>query len=465
MKKWMKQYYDLVMLWVQIFVDYVTITGTLYFSYWLWIHSNEIRHNSNPQFLSLEIYLLIGLLFLFIFKVTGAYENDMSVVHVKEVRSVLRGIIWGYGILIAVSFFLQSVTLSRLQSIYAIGILASLIGIERYLLHQLNKFLHKKGIGTKRILIYGAGDTGKRLSKHLNSAPKLGYKVIGYVDDQKFKSPATTQMDAYDAMILGRLEHVKDLTMKYQVDEMFITMPSASSERISQIVQTCNGSLPRYRFVPSMSDLHLQQVQLESINGIPLCAIKEHKHSPFQEYLKRGFDLLFSVFILLLMSPIMAVIALKIKHDSEGSIFFKQQRVGKNGKLFTMYKFRTMYSNVLPYAITPQAKTDPRITRFGRFLRKTSLDELPQFWNVLKGEMSVVGPRPEMQFIVNNYNEVQRQRLKVKPGITGLWQISSDRSKPIHEALEHDLAYIENQSILLDFIIVWETIFFGLRGI
>jgi exopolysaccharide biosynthesis polyprenyl glycosylphosphotransferase len=465
MKSWLKQHYNSVLLWSQVVVDYVTITGTIYLSYWLWINSSGLRLHKNPGFLPFQVYLAIGVLFVLILKISGAYEREHSIAHVNEHRSLLRGVFWGYGILIAIAFFYPKIYLSRLQSIYAILTLAVVVVLERYVFYQINRYMLKKGIGTKKILVYGAGATGQRLVRHLNSVPKLGYKVVGYVDDEKFGTQAEAEMHEHDTKVLGKLENIKELTTQYEVDEMFITMPSATSQRISQIVKTCNGNLPKYRFVPSMSDFHLQQIKLESINGIPLCAIKEHQPNFVSATIKRCFDFAFSAAILIATSPLMALIALKIKRDSEGPVIFRQQRVGKDGKLFTMYKFRTMYTNVLPYAYTPTAKTDPRITPFGRFLRKASLDELPQFWNVLLGDMSVVGPRPEMEFIVNKYNDIQRQRLLVKPGITGIWQISPDRSRPIHEAIEHDLYYIENQSILLDLILIWETLVFGIRGI
>lgn len=453
------------MLWSQVVADYLTITGTIYLSYWLWINSGNLRLHRHPDFLGGEVYLAIGVLFILSLKIAGAYEREHSIAHVNEHRSLIRGVFWGYIVLIAVAFFYPKIYLSRLQSLYAILILAVVVVFERYLFYQINRYMLKKGIGTKKILVYGAGDTGRRLVRHLNSVPKLGYTVVGYVDDEKFGSQAQAEMHEHDAKVLGKLEHIKELTTQYEVDEMFITMPSASSQRISQIVKTCNGNLPKYRFVPSMSDFHLQQIKLESINGIPLCAIKEHEPNFVSATIKRVFDIAFSGLILITTAPLLALIALKIKRDSEGPVIFKQQRVGKDGKLFMMYKFRTMYTNVLPYAYTPTSKTDPRITPIGRFLRKTSLDELPQFWNVLLGDMSVVGPRPEMEFIVNKYDDIQRQRLLVKPGITGIWQISSDRSRPIHEAIEHDLYYIENQSFLLDLIVIWETLLFGIRGI
>ena len=173
-----------------------------------------------------------------------------------------------------------------------------------------------------------------------------------------------------------------------------------------------------------------------------------------------------TILLLLLLSPIFGIIVFLIKLTTKGSIVFKQKRIGQHGDEFILYKFRTMYPDTPEYAVHPKKSNDPRVTKLGRYLRRTSLDELPQFLNVLKGEMSVVGPRPEMPFIVENYNDIHRERLNVKPGITGLWQISGDRSLPIHENIDHDLYYIENQSLLLDIIIVLQTVWFGLvRGV
>jgi lipopolysaccharide/colanic/teichoic acid biosynthesis glycosyltransferase len=159
------------------------------------------------------------------------------------------------------------------------------------------------------------------------------------------------------------------------------------------------------------------------------------------------------------------VLALLIKFDSPGPIIFRQKRTGKNGVEFDFFKFRSMRTDANPYATTPQESTDPRITRLGRFLRRSSLDELPQFWNVLRGDMSLVGPRPEMPFIVSTYTEEQRERLRVRPGITGVWQISAVRGEPIHANMEYDLFYIEHRSVLLDLIIMIKTVVTAIRGI
>jgi lipopolysaccharide/colanic/teichoic acid biosynthesis glycosyltransferase len=180
---------------------------------------------------------------------------------------------------------------------------------------------------------------------------------------------------------------------------------------------------------------------------------------------KRGVDLTLSALLLLLLAPLVILIALLIRLDSPGPAFFIQKRVGLRGSLFDIYKFRTMHVDVPKYELSPTTPYDRRITRIGRFLRRTSLDELPQLFNVLAGNMSLVGPRPEMPFIVDRYSARHRQRLAVIPGITGLWQLSADRISPIHENMEYDLFYIRNRSFFLDVAILIRTLFFATRGI
>ncbi|ADV83384.1 Undecaprenyl-phosphate galactose phosphotransferase [Terriglobus saanensis SP1PR4] len=179
---------------------------------------------------------------------------------------------------------------------------------------------------------------------------------------------------------------------------------------------------------------------------------------------KRLVDLLVSSVLLVLLLPVFILFALLICVSSPGPALFVQRRVGQNGKLFRMYKFRSMSSGARRYERSPQTSSDPRITKIGRILRQTSLDELPQLINVFRGEMSLVGPRPEMPFVVRSYNARQRQRLRVMPGITGLWQLSRDRAFPIHENIHHDLSYIRSRTLYMDLAILIHTLFFAMRG-
>jgi lipopolysaccharide/colanic/teichoic acid biosynthesis glycosyltransferase len=180
---------------------------------------------------------------------------------------------------------------------------------------------------------------------------------------------------------------------------------------------------------------------------------------------KRTADLIVSSLLLVLLAPVLFLIALLVRLDSPGPALFIQKRVGRDGNLFDIYKFRSMYTNAPKYSFSPTSSSDPRITRCGKFLRLVSLDELPQLINVFLGNMSLVGPRPEMPFIVQHYGAEQRQRLRVTPGITGLWQLSAGRSFPIHDNIEYDLCYIQNRSFFLDMAILIQTLFAVSRGV
>jgi lipopolysaccharide/colanic/teichoic acid biosynthesis glycosyltransferase len=185
---------------------------------------------------------------------------------------------------------------------------------------------------------------------------------------------------------------------------------------------------------------------------------------PWYAAVKRTVDAMLSLFLLILLMPLFALTAAAVKLDSPGPAFFRQQRIGKDGRAFLIWKFRSMYTDAPRYAASPTSNQDQRLTRIGRLIRRLSIDELPQLINVLRGEMSLVGPRPEMPFIVKGYTAVERQRLVVKPGITGLWQVSPGRAFPIHENLQYDLHYIRNQNLMLDGVILIRTIASVIRG-
>ena len=182
-------------------------------------------------------------------------------------------------------------------------------------------------------------------------------------------------------------------------------------------------------------------------------------------FVKRAFDLAVALFLLLLLLPFLIAIGIAIRFTSRGPALFVQNRVGKEGRIFKMYKFRTMTENAPQYGYSPRSSDDPRITRIGAFLRRISLDEFPQLLNVLIGDMSLVGPRPEMPFIVEQYNEIHRQRLRVMPGITGMWQISADRAHLIHHNIQYDLYYIRHRNFFMDIAILLHTFAFAMKGV
>jgi exopolysaccharide biosynthesis polyprenyl glycosylphosphotransferase len=219
-----------------------------------------------------------------------------------------------------------------------------------------------------------------------------------------------------------------------------------------------------YRVVPRFYHLMSQRVKIENLDSIPLISRPDRGMGFVTSAMKRALDISLSCLLLLLSAPVFLFAAILIRHDSEGPVFYRQVRIGKLGRPFRMFKFRTMYQHMSGDAVAPKDHFDPRITPVGRMLRRYSLDELPQLLNVLRGEMSLVGPRPEMPFIVEQYGPLQRERLRAKPGITGLWQISYARTEAIHQNLDYDIYYVENRSLLLDVVILVLTVFAVVKG-
>jgi exopolysaccharide biosynthesis polyprenyl glycosylphosphotransferase len=256
-----------------------------------------------------------------------------------------------------------------------------------------------------------------------------------------------------------------DLLRQQRAGAVVVAVPSISNEQLSAIMAQALEANVLAAFVPNHSLLSDAWIEHADIDGLLISSLGHVKEQPLYSGFKRVFDVLFAGLTLVFTLPVGAIIAALIKAESPGPAIFIQQRVGLNGRLFKVYKFRTMYSDAPQYSYSPQAPSDERITKFGRFLRRTSLDELPQILNVLKGDMSLVGPRPEMPFIVQEYQPHHWLRLRVKPGITGLWQLSADRAFLIHENLDYDLYYIRNQGFFMDIAILLHTFFFAMRGI
>jgi exopolysaccharide biosynthesis polyprenyl glycosylphosphotransferase len=311
------------------------------------------------------------------------------------------------------------------------------------------------------VLIYGAGVVGRKLLEKFKQSPKLGLHVAGFIDD----SSALAGKRITDTPVLGDFSNLKDTILRTGATKLFIALPQVPSKVVIDIMNVCRETHCEFQIVPSLYDIVIQRVKVSEVEGIPLIGVAEPNYTFKTRVAKRLFDVFGSLFLLTVLSPIMLALAAAVKFSSKGPVFFIQKRVGHLGKRFRFFKFRSMYTDTPVYAITPQSGHDPRITPIGRFLRRSSLDELPQLFNVLKGDMSLVGPRPEMPFIVDQYNELQRQRLNVKPGITGLWQISADRKIAIRENMDYDMYYINNQSFLLDMVILVRTVTSCLKGV
>ena len=243
------------------------------------------------------------------------------------------------------------------------------------------------------------------------------------------------------------------------MEELFFAIPDMKEDEVFGLIEDVQGKTQVVcKVAANMLYVIVKQAAVDEIIGLPVIAFRGSVMTPAQLLVKRIVDLIGGTILGLLLALPAMIFALIIRLDSPGASLFAHERVGQNGRVFQMLKFRTMFANSEPYAEAPGDQTDPRITRFGRFLRRTSLDEIPQVLNVLKGEMSLVGPRPEMPFIVDSYKQWQKARLRVKPGLTGLWQVAGRKNLPLHFNLEYDFYYVKNQSLTLDAEILIRTV-------
>lgn len=325
-----------------------------------------------------------------------------------------------------------------------------------------------KGKESRPVLILGAGIVGRLIEEQITSRSDLGLKLVGFLDDDPLK--VDREQDVY-----GTLSDVREIVKRFAVEDVLIALPRTAHERMNEVVNDLHQLPVRIWVIPDYFALSLHNAAIEEFAGIPMLDLRAPALNDYQRMIKRAFDLAFTLIVLPILSPVIALIAIAIKLDSKGPVYFRQLRAGENGKLFEIIKFRTMVENAdeLRHLVETtdeagnvihKSKDDWRITRVGKFLRKTSLDEIPQLFNVLAGDMSLVGPRPEMPYLVDRYEPWQRKRFSIPQGMTGWWQINGRSDKPMHLNTEDDLYYVQNYSIWLDIQILIKTIWVVLRG-
>jgi exopolysaccharide biosynthesis polyprenyl glycosylphosphotransferase len=451
----------------EITADILTITAAVTLGYAIYVATGLGRHIFYPGSAIFAVALGFAVVMVLMLDRVGAYRRGNSLLRVRETEQVLRVSAEAFLIVLAVSFF-TSFLFSRWLLVLSLGLVPLLLFLQKNFTYSLVRVLHSRGYGNEKVLIYGSGCTGRRVFSALRNSPKLGLDPIVFVDDNASKVGSVVFEMGYQRrssapVIQGPID--RNIIEQYGVDLVIIAIPSIGRDKFTRTIDEAFGANATVSFVPSHVLPSDPWVDYQDIDGVLLASFGKSRRRNGYEILKRLCDLLCSLTLMTLGFPVFLLLASIIKLDSRGPVLFRQQRVGENGKKFHMYKFRTMLTSATPYDYSPRASADPRITRVGRFLRRTSLDELPQLFNVLKGQMSLVGPRPEMPFIVEQYAERHRQRLQVKPGVTGLWQLSGDRAFLIHENIEYDLYYIQHRNFFMDLAILLHTIIYAARGV
>lgn len=435
-----------------------------------WPFGVEITHPKAAE-LSPAVYVFVIILWLVLFNLLSVYSPHKSATLVDELKTVVVAIMVATASFAGVLYLTYREVPRLLFAYFFLFDLVALTGFRVLLrvIFQVRAGLHSE---QKRVLILGAGKVGQDLARAINSSrgwPQA--RVIGFLDDDPDKWGQTFE----GVPVLGSLDHVLEEVERLTIEEVIFALPLRAHRRIINLVMNLHKLPIEVKVVPDLFDLAFARTEVEEVDGMPLISLRAPAINGYTRLVKRAFDVVLSIILLVLLAPAMAIIAIAIKLDSPGPVIFKQWRVGENGRLFLMYKFRTMVEGadsqlhqVIQY--TPDGKLihkrpdDPRVTRVGRFLRRSSLDELPQLFNVLKGEMSLVGPRPELPLIVQQYEPWQHRRLSVPPGITGWWQISGRADRPMHLHTEDDLYYIKNYSLWLDIQILFKTIGAVIRG-
>jgi exopolysaccharide biosynthesis polyprenyl glycosylphosphotransferase len=367
-------------------------------------------------------------------------------------------------------YLVHAEDISRIIVLVTVGLVTIVLGLRRLIYRLLLYRSFERGVGTRNVLIVGTGPNAQALRHYLQSIHHLGYTFKGFIASPGAASP----LAAPSGDVVGTLDTMFQRAREKFVDEIFFTTPCERSILLDVLEQARNHGVD-LRLVPEMYDGLTWNNSIEYVGQFPTIPLHHSRVPEVALLFKRTMDFIFSVLVLILLSPVLLAIAIAIKLDSPGPVFYFSERIGKKGRVFRCIKFRTMvrdaekqradvaYLNEREGALF-KISDDPRITRLGRFLRKYSLDELPQFINVLRGEMSVVGPRPPIGSEVCEYKLSHLRRLDVTPGITGLWQVQARQDPSFDSYISLDVTYIENWSIWLDFQIVLRTIGVVLAG-
>jgi len=443
------------------------ISASMVLAYWVryelqWFRDVSYHH---PLSAYIPFDLLFTVLMLLAFQIDRVYQQWRGRPWLDQVYRIINATAKSVVVIMAITFVFQPLQYSRLLLIEA-GIIATmLLALSRMAQNEIVGRLRTRGVGVARVIIVGAGEVGRTVMRTIVAHPELGYQVVGFVDD----NPQKGRTDIGRFKALGSVNNLPRLIEEKAADEVIITLPWMYHRKIMSIVRECERRQVSAYIVPDLFQMSLSQVDVDDLGGVPLVGVREVGFDRGSLLVKRIVDIVGACVGLLLGVPLMALIALAIRLDSPGPVIFSQTRVGAGGKLFEIYKFRSMREGAeeeleqlreLNEADGPifKIRDDPRLTRMGRFLRCTSLDELPQLWNLLRGEISLVGPRPPTPGEVEGYQEWHKKRLEGRPGITGLWQVSGRSLLSFDEMVLLDIYYIENWSLWLDFKILMRTI-------
>lgn len=415
----------------------------------------------------LVIFFYWFLFFIFF----GMYRTWFALSRFDEIFTLVKTTFWGTFILFFAIFIDDSGTGESKGNRFLIfiywGLMVSFTVVGRLLLRSIQRKLIISGIGRKKALIVGYNDRAREIHDQIISHPALGLDVVGYVaiKDENLGKQYN------DIEVVGKVSEIEEIIDRLEIKEVILSVSRQNDDLLIEIISRCETKDVRLKIIPDLYEILSGQARTVQLYGFPLIDINPQLMTDWERAAKRIIDIVVSFLMLLFSAPLILATAIAIKLDSDGPVIYKQERSGLNGKVFKVYKFRSMYQDAEKRTgpVWSQ-KDDPRITKVGRFIRRVRIDELPQIWNVFKGEMSLVGPRPERPFFVEQLAKeipYYKRRLRVRPGITGWAQVKHKYDESVEDVktkLQFDLFYIENMSLKTDIKILFRTVFVVLFG-
>ena len=443
--------------WIFLVVDFFVLNA----SYLITCLLTDIQHQ---PFYGKQVWLMLNLSFLAVVYVLNSL-HDKRVVYIDRMLMLLVKYILLHAVIFLMLFFFVDNEISWKTIALFYGIFATLLAVWWIVSRKVLKWYRSKGFNYKKIVIIGGGTSGagKRLMQELERDQGYGYHIIGFFNDEPVNDIASYR---------GNVKDLEEFIKNTAVDEIYCAIPENERQELQNIINLAERNAIDFYYVPQFSKYISRRFEIEMFGAVPVMSIHPHPlQNPFNKAIKRCFDLLVSSFVLLLSPIIFLPIAIGVKLSSPGPVFFKQERTGYRGKSFKCLKFRSMRINDKSDSLQA-TKDDPRKTKFGNFIRKTSLDELPQFINVFLGDMSIVGPRPHMVQQTKEYSElIDKYMLRhtIKPGITGWAQVNGYRGPTnelwmMEKRVEYDVWYAESWNLMLDIKIMYLTVLNAIRG-
>ncbi len=453
----MKQYATFLFLMSLIIIDSLMAGIAFLLSYYLRLQTEYVNIPPVSAYSGmLLVHVVVVVVVFFLYRL---YHRERSLSSLDQFYAIFGAASVGILIAIAIStfFFKNQLDYPRLMMVYTWLLTILLTSFGRLFQARFQRALQARGWAEERILIVGAGEIGRMVWQKIHRSPTLGYKVAGFVDDE---IEANT---VQDVPVLGRTDILSKLIEQYQINEVIIALPEASHHEILKIVGKCDRAKIAIKVFPNVFQIMAHEVSIGDLGGLPLLTVRDIALRGWRLTVKRLVDVAGSAFALVFLSPAMMLLAVLIKLDSAGAVFFTQERMGLDGNPFMMLKFRSMRPNAeAESGAVWTTENDNRRTRLGTFIRKYSIDEFPQLVNVLLGEMSLVGPRPERPVFVEQFKQIiprYMDRHREKAGMTGWAQVNGLRGNTsIIERTKYDLWYIENWSLALDFRIMLRTV-------